>query len=145
VLQCIWQCVAVRYSISKRVAMCCSVLQCVADPHVRVALHCDSCNVFPCVFQCATVFYSVLQCVEKSARCISLCHTATHCNTLQHTVTHCNTPQHCNTLHHTTTHALHLTLCVAGCYSVLQRVAARCSVFQCDTVCCKFASTRCTS
>jgi len=76
--------------------------------------------------------------------------TATHCNTLQHTSTHCNTLQHtathCNTLSqsnahtqcflrtgntHTYCNALDaLSLRVAACCSMLQRVAARCSVLQ---------------
>ena len=115
VLQCVCtmlQCVAVRCEISRTlddcclpVAVCCSVLQCVA--------------VCCSVLQCVAVCRSVLQCVASwiytklpsrlASLFLSLPHTecggwavfnvfttlqhaATHCNTLQHTATHCNTP-----------------------------------------------------
>jgi len=63
------------------VAVCCSVLQCVAVFWQCNAVHCS-------------VLRSVLHCVAvrkvSPPHCTSLQHTATHCNTPQHTATRCN-------------------------------------------------------
>ena len=88
------------------VAVCCSVLQC-------VAVCCQCCSVM----QCDAVCCSVLQCVwcrsfsqmspikNVALLCLTSIvakqtspHIATHCNTLQRTATHCNTLQHTATI-----------------------------------------------
>ena len=58
------------------VAVCCSVLQCVAVTHER----------------------RVLEKAEMKSECDTLQHAATRCNTLQHTATDCNRLQHTATL-----------------------------------------------
>jgi len=113
------------------VAVCCSVLQCVAACHVYPYEVC--CSVLQCVAVCCSVSYiseymTTYAIVglnlfdmkhSSSACCNTLQHAATHCPTLQHTATHCNTPQptgetrhnhrpsssaHCNMLQHAATH-----------------------------------------
>jgi len=113
VVQCGAVCVAVCCSVLQCVAVCCSVLQCVAV----------CCSVLQCVAVCC----SVLPCVAVFCR-----HTATtHCNNSlqQHTATaHCNNlcnntlQQYMATPHTATTlqHALSVLQCVAACCSVLQ-------------------------
>ena len=123
------------------VAVCCSVLQCVA---VERYVSWDS--------ERETWLYGVLVYQES---CLS---TATHCNTLQHTATHCNTPQrtathslrcagisrvlslycntlqytatHCNTLQHVATHCNKLSpVCwyITSLISLLQHTATHCN------------------
>jgi len=107
----------------KCVAVCCSVLHCVALCHGVLQCVAVCCSVLQyvegsrSVMQCVAVYCSVLKlvyttCVNtKNALhnvdralcvlqymlqcCNSFAHcTATHLNTLQHTATHCNTLQH---------------------------------------------------
>jgi len=101
------------------VAVCCSVLQCVAVR--RSVLQWDA--VCCSETQCVAVRRSVLQwdavcCSETPFGChlLRLQHTATHCNTLQHTATR--------------------LLCAASAWMccMLQRVAVCCSVLQCPTL-----------
>ena len=112
------------------VAVCCSVLQCVAE---LVALCCS-------VLQCE---HDMMQ-QNTSDFVTPYTHSATHCNTRQHTATHCNTLQlytqlhrtlshpthalqqtatHCNTLQHTATHGSTLQH-TATHYNTLQHTAA---------------------
>jgi len=100
------------------VAVCCSLLQCVA--------------VYRTIFW--YVCHGSLVCVPATNGATVIVHTAIHCDTLQHTATHivnthCSTPQHilqhtathCNTLQHTSTHCntlLH-TFCFAVCMPCL--------------------------
>jgi len=107
------------------VAVCCSVLQCVADRCrcMRVLLQCvagDCCcrvlqgvagccrvlqGVAVCcsVLKCVAVCWSVLQGEAKARMDLDAIHTVRSwlCLALQHTATHCNT--YCNTLQHNAT------------------------------------------
>jgi len=114
------------------VAVCCSVLQCVAAVRCSV-LQCvapDTSHVLQCVavccsvLQCGVVCCSVLHLIPRITLCVahySICNTLQHvrliiCNTLQHTTPHCNTLQHtashCNTLHRTATQLLFLLIAI---------------------------------
>jgi len=98
----------------QRVAVCYSVMHCVAKLPSQALCPC----VESPLLQCFAVCCSVLQCVAVCCN-NTLQHTATHFNTLQHTATHCNTrlnthtaidlfsaitATHCNALQHTATH-----------------------------------------
>ena len=81
------------------VAVCCSLLQCVAaSVDVSVATR----DVYTAT-HCNTLHHA-------ASHCNTLQHSATLCNTLQYTAKHRNTPQHtatpCNTLQHTATHRI---------------------------------------
>ena len=99
------------------VAVCCSVLQCVAvrehSENVGLLRGNQSC-LLP---SCATSSRSGGEIPH------TLQHSAIQCNTWQHTATHCNTLQQQS------------TLCGFARVS-LQRVAVCCSVLQCVAVCC---------
>ena len=107
--ECANRCHLIR--LKRRVAGCCSALQCVAM----------CCRVLPCVavccseLQCVAVCCSVLQCESLPP------HTSqeTCCRVLQCVAMCCSVLQ-----------------CVAVCCSVLQCVAVCCSVLQCVAVCC---------
>jgi len=76
------------------VAVCCSVLQCVA-----VCCSVEIVEVYtwrgPSIKVC---FFNALHYIVAAAtRCNTLQHAATRCNTLQHAVTCCNTLQHAAT------------------------------------------------
>ena len=78
------------------VAVCCSVLQCVADTN-------NGMSAFFLMTYCSTLQHT-------AAHCSTLQHTAAHCSTLQHTATHCSTLQHtaahCSTLPRSQDHRL---------------------------------------
>jgi len=107
---------ASRQDTRETVAVCCSILQCVAEGELS-KLTTNCCSVLQCVAtQCHTLSYTAIHCKTKQERKIEICrnkmqYTATRCNTLQHIATHCNTLQHtathCNTLQHTATHLQH--------------------------------------
>ena len=94
--------------VLQRVAVCCSVLQCVAMCTIPRTLHLS--NGMRSEGSVAS-YIKILQ------------HTATHCNTLQHTATHCITSQHVASY-----------ICFFVCK--LPRVAVCCNVLQCVAVCC---------
>jgi len=119
--------------VLRRVAACCSVLQCVAVLH-RSPKHGMFSSRSACcsVLQCVAVCCSVLQCV---AVCCSVLHVTPNVasvevnsnRTLQHTTmqcSHCNIRQHCathcNTLHHTASHCITLQHTATHC-NTLQR------------------------
>jgi len=128
--RCSASCVAVCCSVSQRVAVCHSVLQCVQQAQ-RLVSHLDD-AVCCSALQCVAVCGNVLQCgaVREPRWCIYECalystlvhrHSATHCYIQRHTVTrnttqhhtaplkfadevtymHSHTAPHCNTLQHT--------------------------------------------
>ena len=87
------------------VAVCCSVLQCVAVccgvsrfTHTLARCHCWThllqhiCILCNRTQQHTATHSSTLQLEHHNAvsHCNTLQHTTTHCNTLQHTATHCN-------------------------------------------------------
>jgi len=80
---------------------------------------------------------------HTATHCNTLQHTATHCNTLKHTATHCNTLQHtathCNTLQHTSTGKIWPwdSLSLAGLFAVC------CSVLQCVSRSCSLFAVCC--
>jgi len=120
------------------VAVCCSVLQCVADSHSTVPLHLRSKSVLQWIavrysvsqrmFSYATLCCSEWQCAAVCCRllqCVAVC-----CNVLQCVATCCSVLQ-----------------CAATLYSVLQffvfpaATTAVCrSVLQCYAVCCSSLS-----
>jgi len=103
--------------VQQRVAVCCSVLQCVAVRCgcillVSVLIKFVCCNALQCVVQCAAVCCSMLQCVA-AVFSLYLCEElqpAVCCNVLQCVAMRCNVLQ-----------------CVATCCNVLQCVAVCCS------------------
>ena len=114
---------------TKVVAVCCSVLQCVA-PRCSV-LQCVAvcCSVLQCVAVCCTALHCVAVCCS-ALHCVAVCCSVLHCVALrcsrnQGTCTRPSCVMHCAAVHCT---ALH---CTALCYSVLQCVAVRCSVLHC--------------
>ena len=98
------------------IAVCCSVLQCVAVSCKPHTLHFKPwmLNLFELLFSCRCAWYMYVM--------IDLQHTATHCNTLQHVICVCNdwSATHCNTLQHTATHCntLQHVICVCNDWSI---------------------------
>jgi len=112
----------------RSVAVCCSVLQCVAGS--CSVLQQNSSVTKKSIAHAVSVpndtQHVAKHCNTRKALGIPLQHTATHCNSLQHTATHCNTGKalgnsndntlqntatpeklwafRCNTLQHTATH-----------------------------------------
>jgi len=106
VLQCVavvLQCVAVCCSVLQCAAVCCSILQCVDVQYVAVRRPGDKMQRELALLQCVAVCYSVLQ-------CIAVC-----C---------CVLP------------------CAAVCCSVLQCVAVYCNALQCVAMCCSVSLWR---
>ena len=138
----------------QRVAVCCSVLQCVAvrcsngtAPHIigpchvyiHLALQCvAACCSDSTVPYCTTLHHIASHCNtlrHTAAHCYTLHHSVPHCSTLQHTATHCNTPgslpliRIMTALQHTTTHSIILQHTAAHC-STLQHSVAHCNTLQ---------------
>jgi len=105
------------------VAVCCSVLQCVAvrEHSGNVGLlRGNQSSLLPSCAASSRSGGGILH---------NLQHSATHCNTVQHSTTHGNTRQH------TATHCDNCPRSVDS--TVLQCfIAARCSVLQCVALCC---------
>ena len=126
--------------IEQRVAVCCSVLQCVAIHSTPITLqhtatHSDTLQQH-CNTLCCSVTGNVVQVASKPEYTLQLCilqHNATHCNTLQHTATQCVTLQHtsthCNTLQHTATHCNTMQHTATQCNTV-QHSATQCITVQ---------------
>jgi len=138
------------------VAVCCSVLQCVAYEWC-CDLRCEYSRRFLCTHPtCNTLQHTATHCDNSHTvtHRNTLQHTTTHCDTPQHTATHCNAPQrtslhssyvhhwsvgvnesraHCNTPQHTATHRNTLqhtaTLCnrTATHRNALQHTATHCN------------------
>jgi len=149
-VSCVLQCVAV----------CCSVLQCVAADFRECLVIWIFENAISKILFIIIVFRvccSVLQCVAAdfqeclvivfwectaahcniTTRCNTLQHTATHCNTLQHTATHCTTLQHtathCNIRQHTGNTIINkepLRIYTATHCNTLQRTATHCNTLE---------------
>ena len=119
------------------VAVCCSVLQCVAACHVSHThwhdvtvghIYCNT-SVSYVTAHSNTLQHTAPHC---NLNTITLYHTATHCNTQQHTATHCNKLQHtatwapwrCNTQDALTSIATHL-------YPMTSHTATRCHTSWC--------------
>jgi len=130
------------------VAVCCSVLQCVAV-RGRVYVGYSTISSLNMLFkQHIQGQHTATHCntLQHTTECNTLQHTATHCNTLQPTATHCNmlfkqhiqgahcgvpyihSATHCNTLPHTATHCN--TLLNARHYNTLQHTATHCDTLQ---------------
>ena len=107
----------------ERVAMCCSVLQCVLQS-VAVSIH----TYKRCVLQCVALCYSLLQCA--SVYCFVLQRVVVCCSILQSNAVCCSVLQ-CVAV------CCSVLQCTAVCCSVLQCVAVCCSVLQCVAVCCR--------
>jgi len=133
-------------SVLRRVAVCCSVVQCVAAAFVNFfdewrsrASKNHAAPQYSTLLYTSTQF-STLQ--HAATHFNTLQHTATHCNTLQHTATHCitifwisgagahprcsqaelqQTATHCNTLQHAATHCNTLRH-TATCCNTLQQI-----------------------
>ena len=116
-----------------RVAMCCNVLQCVAEcRNEYVSSHTDVApqpvcieGVGKCVLQCVAMFCNVLQCV---AVCVLLV-------VLRIYLYLCVIQVSGNI-------SRGVLQCVAVCCSVLQCAAICCSVLQCVAVCCSVCASR---
>jgi len=107
---------------SQQVAVCCSVLLCVAAAVCCWLFWRDALYTYQTSFHAQPASDNALQ------------HTAIHCSTLQHTATHCkwrSVDMSCVPLN--AYHASYRIQCVA---SKLQCVAVRCSVLRCAAVCC---------
>ena len=104
----------------KCVAVCCSVLQC-------VAMCC--CSVLQCVAVCCSVWheswmYLVLffYSLNRGILSFALQHSATQCNEVQHAATHCNNSSDI--------HVIHMeTLCHSHC-NTAQHIATHCNTLQ---------------
>jgi len=140
-------------AVLQRVAVCCSVWQCVWH-HVSVCCSVLQCLTECCsVLQCVAVCCSVLQCVPVDEACMvdaetrwissntmlacpysSIATSAIHCNTVQHPATHCNIVQHtcdgawrdCCEID-TRCHVSNTLQHTATCCNTLQHSAAHCN------------------
>ena len=133
------------------IAVCCSVLQCVAVWYrVHLVIAADGAqrranfgkNQVYSVPHCNTLQHTATHCNKRLSLLVrsagptlvgnkcALYHSATHCNTLQHTAAHCSrlqqTAAHCNTLQHTAAHCSTLQHTTAHC-STLQHTATYCN------------------
>ena len=64
VLQCVWRCVAVCHSVLQCVAVCCSVLQCVAVCFSVLQCVAVCCSVLQCVAVCCSMLQCIAVCIE---------------------------------------------------------------------------------
>jgi len=87
-----------RKALLQCVAVCCSVLQCVAGCNLRYFEYIWPYKYMSTFFtyKCLPFLHMNVYLVMRYARYDSamIAVAATHCNTLQHTATHCNTLQH---------------------------------------------------
>ena len=125
------------------VAVCCSMLQCVAvcvAHRSMISFGCSSTMPYDCSYQ------KMMCCKYRE---VEVCWTAvaTYCNTLQHTTTHCNSLQltatHCNSLQHTTTHCNSLQLTATQRKSAAILVAFSGATTHCNTM--QLSATHCNS
>ena len=127
------QCVAECCSVLQCVAACCRVLQCVAVCYNVLQRVAVCCSVLQFVTMCCSVLHTLIIDQKKDTYISNF---FKHCNKLQHTAIDCNrlTYQFLQTRTFADLSSQASVSPVAACCSVLQCVAASCSVtLLCDT------------